>query len=87
MREQICEMCESRPANCGLIDIVNQETIFLCYHCSEKLADIHERIWGHVVIRHARWVSREKLYECSECGFAGYPEMNYCPWCGAKMYI
>lgn len=49
MREQICEMCESRPANCGLIDIVNQETIFLCYHCSEKLEDIHERVWGHVV--------------------------------------
>lgn len=36
-------------------------------------------------IRHGHWVSRIKIYECSECGFAGYPEMNYCPWCGAKM--
>lgn len=49
MRDQICEMCETRPANCGLIDIVNQETVFLCYHCAEKLEDIHERLWGHVV--------------------------------------
>ena len=26
-----------------------------------------------------------KYYACSWCGREGYPGMNYCPYCGARM--
>ena len=33
-----------------------------------------------------KWITvMYHLYECSECGHMGYSDMNYCPWCGAKM--
>ena len=31
------------------------------------------------------WFIDEQGYVCSECGFIGVDNFNYCPNCGAKM--
>ena len=37
------------------------------------------------IVRHGRWITKDRWVHCSECGTTGSPRWKRCPLCEAKM--
>lgn len=82
-----CEDCEKRKGiKNGKLKFVYEIGDAPCRACGlDGLKDVIEDAPTVDAERHGHWDGRQLVFECSVCGRMGIPEMNYCPWCGAKM--